>query len=109
VGVDGSGKVLLGGLTIEECSGFLEGKILGLDDEEVEEDKLEGEPAAVDNVVLPGDGTKSDGVNVLVEDKREGDTEVEDVEALGTECVGQDLNGVGDNKGSKCDIVSGIE
>ncbi len=36
-------------------------------------------------VVLPLNMAESDGVDVLVEDEREGDGEVEDVEALGAE------------------------
>ena len=34
-------------LAIEERGGLLEGEVLGLDDEEVEEDELEREPDAV--------------------------------------------------------------
>jgi hypothetical protein len=35
---------------------------------EEEEDGLEAEPAAVDDVVLPLDGIQCDGVDILVED-----------------------------------------
>ena len=72
--------------------------VLGLDDEEVAECELESDPAAVDDVVLPGDVVERDRVDVLVEDEGEGDGEVEDVETLGTERVGQDLNSVGNNE-----------
>jgi hypothetical protein len=39
-------------LAIEECSSLLEGATLGLDDEQVDEDELEDDPAAVHD--LPG-------------------------------------------------------
>ena len=40
---------------------------------------------------------KSGWVNVLVEDKGEGDRKVEDVETLCTQSVRQNFDGVGDN------------
>jgi hypothetical protein len=50
------------------------------------------------HVVLPGKLVESDGVDVLVEDEGKRDGKVEDVEALGAEGEGQDLNGVRDDK-----------
>ena len=41
---------------------------------------------------------KCDGVDILVEDEGDGNREVEDVEALGTERVGKNLDGVGDDE-----------
>ena len=46
------------------------------------------------HVVLPSDVLERDGVDVLVEDERDGDREVEHVEALRTERVRQDLERV---------------
>ena len=60
-------------------------------------------------VVLPADRAKSDGINVLVEDEGEGDDEVEDGEALGTEAVGKNLEGVGVNQGREGDVVRGVK
>ena len=86
-------------LAVEQSSGLFERTVPGLDDEQVDEHGLEREPAAVDDVVLPAQVAERAGVDVLVEDERERDGEVEDVEALGTEAVGQDLDGVRDDEG----------
>ncbi len=64
-GGDGTSGVL----AIEERSGLLQREAPGLDNEEVAESELEGEPAAVDDVVLPSDVAEGDGVDVLVEDE----------------------------------------
>lgn len=53
------------------------------------------------HVVLPADLLHCDGVDILIEDKGNGDRKVEDVEALGTERVGENLNGVGDDEWSE--------
>lgn len=45
-------------------------------------------------VVLPANGIECDRVNILVEDQRHGDREVEDVETLCTDREWQDLDGV---------------
>ena len=50
-------------------------------------------------VVSPADGLESNRVDVLVEDNRERDGEVEDVEALRAQAVRQDLDRVGDDEG----------
>lgn len=66
---------------------------------DVAENTLKGKPAAINDIVLPANIVKGDGIDVLVEDERKGDGEVEDGEALGTNGEGQDLNGIGDDKG----------
>lgn len=99
--VSGVAESTRGVLAIEQRRGFLEGKTPRLDDEEVAEDELEGDPAAVHNVVLPAELLERDGVDILVEDEGEGDGEVEDVETLGTEAVRKDLDGVGDDERSE--------
>jgi hypothetical protein len=49
-------------LTIEQGSGLFECASLGLDDEEVHEDELKGDPATVDDLVeLSVDGTRKEG------------------------------------------------
>jgi len=94
--------------TIEQDGGFLESAVLGLNDEEVAEDQLEGDPDDVDDVVLPADVRKGDGVDILVEDEGQGDGEVEDVEALGTDVVGQNLDGVGDDERREGNVVETV-
>lgn len=49
--------------------------------------------------------TKGNRVNILVEDERQGDGKVEDGEALGTDLVGQNLDGVGDDERSEGDAA----
>lgn len=79
---------------------------------EEEKDSLEAEPTTVDDlidqlsahgegikhmkthIVLPFDGIECDRVDILVEDKRQRDSEVEHVEALGPDVVRQNLDGV---------------
>jgi len=57
-GVPGDlGEVLGGVLSIEQRCSFFECQALGLNDEEVDVDKLEGDPAYVDEVVLPSEFT----------------------------------------------------
>lgn len=50
-------------------------------------------------VVAPAHVLKGDRVDVLVEDEGKRDGKVEDVETLGTQCVGQNFNGVRDDDG----------
>lgn len=88
-------------LTIEQCSRLLECAVLRLDDEEVDEHELEGDPTTVHDVVMPRDVLECDGVDVLVEDERQRDSEVEDRETLGADRVGQDFNGVGHDERSE--------
>ena len=76
---------------------------------EPHEDELEGEPRAVDDVVLPAKLLEGDGVDVLVEDEREGDGKVEGDEALGTEVVGQNLDGVRDNERGVGDTIEKLD
>ena len=80
----------------------------GLKDEQVAVDELEEDPNDVDDIVLPPNIFEGDGVNVLVEDEGEGDDEVEYVEALGTDWVRQDFDGVGDDERGKGNIVETV-
>lgn len=89
-------------LAVEQRCGLLERPALRLDDEDVAEHGLEHEPDTVHNlrgiqhrcghqpamithVVLPLEVLERDRIDVLVEDERQRDGEVEDVEALGPE------------------------
>ena len=47
---------------------LLERSVAGLDVEHVDDNEFDGEPDAVDDVVLPADVADGDGVNVLVEE-----------------------------------------
>lgn len=60
-------------------------------------------------VVFPADITKGDGVDVLIEDEGEGDDEAEDSEALGTEGIRENLEGVRYDQRSEGNIVGSIE
>ena len=60
------------------------------------------------HVVLPRNVLERDGVDVLVKDERDGDREVEHVEALGTERVRQDLERVRDDEGREREAVKRI-
>ena len=53
-------------------------------------------------VVLPCNLLESDGVDVLVEDERDGNDEVEDVETLRTKTVRENLDSVHDDEGCEC-------
>jgi len=85
-------------LTIEVLDDFLERSVSGLDVEEVDDHKLETEPAIVDDVVFPVELVESDGVDVGVEEESEIDSEEENCETLCTNLVWQDLNTVTDQK-----------
>ena len=50
-------------------------------------------------VVFPADVVERDRVDILVEDERDGDGEVEHIEALRTDGEGQDLHGVRHDEG----------
>ena len=60
-------------------------------------------------IVLPTDLAKGDGVDILVEDKGEGDEKTENGVTLGAEGVGENLESVGDDQGRECNVVRGVE
>jgi len=70
----------LGIVAIDDLSQLLEGRALGLDVHEVDEDELEADPEGVDDVELPGvrlaEGLEGHGVGVLVEQQRDLDRQV---------------------------------
>lgn len=53
------------------------------------------------HVVLPTNVAECDRVDILVEDERKRDGEVEDVETLGTEMERQNLDGIGNDQRSE--------
>ena len=56
-------------------------------------------------VVFPCNGIEGDRVDVLVEDERDRNDEVEDVETLSTKAVWQDLDSVHDDERRECKAV----
>lgn len=69
-------------IAIEVLGDFFHGRVAGLDKEEVNNIYLETEEHAVDGVILPAQSIKSNAVDVLVEEERRGNTEVEPCETL---------------------------
>ena len=57
------------------------------------------------HVVPPADGVEGNGINILVEDKRQGHGEVENVEALRTDVIGKNFNAVRDDQWRECNTV----
>lgn len=99
--------------TIEEKRNLLEGKwsvgTAGLDKEEVDVDDFECEEDTEHNVVLPVQGVQCDRVHVLVENKRNVDSERLHHKTLGPDAEWQDFNGVRHEKGRHGDVVETIE
>jgi len=93
---------------IKDDGSFFETAILSLNEEEVEIDEFKSDPAVVDNEVFPANLTKRNGIHVLVEDNSGRNCQIEEIEALRTNRVRQDLNCVADNQRRKCNIVTGI-
>lgn len=62
-------------VAIEVLGDLLERCVLRFNKELPHDDQLEGDPAHVDNIVLPTDGAECDGVDVLIEPQRHVDEE----------------------------------
>jgi len=56
------------GVAVEVPGDLLEGGVAGLDVEPPDDGELDGQPGAVEDVVLPADVVERDGVDVLVEE-----------------------------------------
>ena len=85
-------------IPIEHSRRLFESAVLRFNDENIAIDKLKGDPAYIDDVVLPCDIVEGDRVDVLVEDEGHRDREVEDVEPLCADGEGQNLDGVRDDE-----------
>lgn len=94
---------------VDDLDEFLEGGAAGLDVHEVDPAELEEDPNGVDEVQAPGvatktgflvtsPGLKGERVGVVVEEKSALDEDVEDHETLGTERVGENLDGITDQE-----------
>lgn len=66
---------------------LLKRSVAGLDEEEVDESELDGEPKDVDDVVLPRDFLKGNGVDVVVEEESQVDEEEHDGHTASTDLV----------------------
>lgn len=62
-------------LTVKVLDDLLESCVLGLDVEEVDDEKFECKPDVVDDVVFPSECLESHGIDVGVEEQREIDSE----------------------------------
>ena len=95
-------------LTVEVLGNLLKRSVLGLDVEEPDNDKLNGQPAAVDDVVLPSNGVEGDWVDVLVEEERNVDHQEHESHTLGTEVVWENLASVTDEETRPGHVVEGV-
>ena len=86
----------------------LKRSVSGFDIEEVDHGKLDGQPDIVDNVVLPANIAKRDGVDILVEPERDIDGKEHDGETLGADVEGQDLDAVANKQARPSRVVADI-
>ena len=114
-------------LAIKVACNLLERGVAGLDVEHVDDDELDGEPDAVDDVVLPADVADGDGVDVLVEENwviecqrlidafyvgekptRKVDAKENDRHALGADVVRQNLDCVTNQEARPSQVVEDV-
>jgi len=74
---------------------------------EVDDNQLNSDPDTVEDIVLPANVVKTDGVDVLVEDQSDLDEQVHQHETLSTNVERQDLDGVGDQKTGPGEVIGG--
>ena len=72
-------------IPIEHSRRLFESAVLRFNNEDIAIDKFKGDPANIDDVVLPCDIVEGDRVDVLVEDQGQRQREVEHRETLRTE------------------------
>lgn len=83
------------------------GNLKGVHTEE-DNDQLNGYPDAVEDVVFPAEVLETDGVDILVEDQCDLDTQVHQHETLSTDVVRQNLDGVGNQKTGPGKVVGSV-
>lgn len=71
-----------GRVPVEVLGDLLERGVLGLDEPLPDNERLEGDPADVDEVVLPSNSLQGDGIDVLIEPEGDVDEQEHDSEAL---------------------------
>jgi len=96
------------GLTVEVLGNLLKGSVLGLDVIEPDNGKLNSEPDAVDDVILPGNAVEGDWVDVLVEEESNVDHQEHESHTLGTNVVWKNLAGVTDEKTRPGHVVESV-
>lgn len=112
----GHGETLVGGSTtsqqgifsVEMLGNFFQRSVSRLDVEDVDHDKFDGEPDAVDNVVLPADVSQGDWVDVLVEEEGGVDHEEHDGHTLSTDVVREDFDGVANQHTGPSPVVEEV-
>lgn len=95
--------------SIEVLCDFLHGDVSRLHHKEVQEPDLEPEEAAVEDVVLPVEGTHGDGVDELVEEDGSHGDQAADHGGFGAQAVGHDFGGVGQGKTGPVFYLSQLE
>lgn len=104
----GSSATNGGSVAVEVAGNLLERGVLGLDVEEVDNDEFHSEPDAVDDVVLPADVVEGNGVDVGVEEQSEVNASEHVAHGLGADGVGQNFDGVTDEKTRPGDVVERV-
>lgn len=92
--------------SLEDLVELLKSAALGLGDEEVDDEDLEGTPRNEDDVGLPSDLLKGNGPGELVEETSSVDGERGEGHTLGTLLEGEDLDGV---EGLERSETNGVE
>lgn len=95
-------------ISIEMLCNLLQRRIPSLDIEEPDNGKLNTEPCAVEDVVLPSKMLQGDGVDVLVEEQREVNAEEHDRQTLGADVVGEDFSSVTEEKTRPGTVVTEV-
>jgi len=98
----------LGIVTIEVPGDFLERRVTSLDEEEVNDNQFDSQPAVVNDVVLPGDVADGNWVDVVVEEESTVDEKEHDSETLGTNLERENFDGVTDEKTGPSQIVGSV-
>lgn len=96
------------GIAVEVLGNLLEWGVAGLDVELPDNGKLDGQPTAVDNVVLPADVAEGHRVDVLVEEESEIDAEEHGGHTLGANIVWQDFDRVSDEQAGVGHVVEHV-
>lgn len=82
-------------LAIEELGDFLHWRISRLNNEEIDDPNFKEQEHAVEKVVLPRERLERYGIDVLIEEQRDCDAEIQPGEAFGAQSIGEDFGGVG--------------
>lgn len=84
--------------SIKELGDLLKRCVSSLNEEEVDDEDFKEEEHAVENIVFPSECFERDGVDILIEEERGGDAEVQPCESFGADTIGQDFGRVRSQK-----------